>query len=264
MPNDSIKVTVQVEGQRKRLFTLRERSNGDLHISLHHAAHIRGMGEVISMEEPKILHQHYSVHRSVNSANDINLIKHTIKLSNGEEITTPIYTRAIKQTGRYASLYTSRSTSLRAESYNLRDKEGISLGSFDPTQATLFHMLVVSGRSKTDQLKDQFDLSVATWNFSYFNVTALWSFAILPAWDAGAKIHNMTVDGLDDEFDENMPMDGYEDEVLLAIYRSNISALRAEAIQLIGRECPDLIPDLERLRRLGFLKSCPPTRTAVD
>jgi hypothetical protein len=69
---EKVRFTVSVEGAPRNLFSILERKNGDLTIGFGFALHVGH-----EVENPKVLHQKYSVHVSPDSE-EFSTLTHTL------------------------------------------------------------------------------------------------------------------------------------------------------------------------------------------
>lgn len=181
----------------KRLFSVKELENGDLTVILMSADHYRDEGTWSNDDEleRKIVHQKYSVHRSLQSKTGINALVHRLKMDDGTEHSTSHYTKALKQTNRHAALYSARVQDLSPDKYTVQESERLSqeITSFNPTQATFHYMLFVCNLG-ADEITPTADIAVEYLSFTHFRLAVLWSFASVPSHHSALKCHFLTVD----------------------------------------------------------------------
>lgn len=249
------KVVVLVRQEFKRLFSITERKNGDLLISMHHATNYRPFGELGSETDPQIVHQHYSVHRSLASRDDLNIIKHTLKFADGSEITTPRYTRAIKQTGKLAVLFTRRASDLAAARYNCTKEKRDLLASYNPRVSTLYYQLNVCSSSYGVLVPDSDDIAYKVYAFEHFKVIVFWSFGIFPAHSSAGIAHQLTHPAMTDGIEGIDPLlDGHDMDWAILLFRGTRGGLHSEMIDLVRSEHPAIAEQAERMRNLHFVK----------
>lgn len=190
-----LRFCVRVNGVLKRLFSVKELKNGDLTIILKSADHYRDEGTWSIDNNRRIVHQKYSVHRSLQSETGINALVHRLKMDDGVEYSTSHYTRALKQTNRHAALYSARIQDLRPEKYTVDENEQFSreIASFDSSKATFHYMLFVCNL-ESDEIRSTADIAVRYFSFTHFRIAALWSFASVPSHYSALKCHFLTVD----------------------------------------------------------------------
>lgn len=204
----NIRVCVSTQNHISRLFSVIERENLDLIIKIGAADLYRKAelpkGVIVNQiptdsdlnnqdDDLKIINQKYSVHCSLQSEDRINAIVHRIKLSNNNEISTYHYTRALKQTNKYAPLYMARAPDLSIARYkvNPNERDYISISSFHTNKATLYYMVSVCN-FETELIFDGEDFNVKYINFKNFRLAIIWSYANLPSYSTGVKTHFQT------------------------------------------------------------------------
>jgi hypothetical protein len=138
--NREVNIGFSLENSERKIIGVKERENGDLVIVPNRAEHYREKNMSTSDDAPKILHQKYSVHRSLKSANDINTLTHILELSDGKKIETSHYTQAIKRFRRFAPIFAALSPSLTSENYILktRNEDNLIIGTHHPETSLFF------------------------------------------------------------------------------------------------------------------------------
>jgi len=189
-----MRVCVSVGKQISRLFSVKERENGDLVINMRSAEFYREAGNILSDEDPKITNQKYSVHCSKNSKEQINAIVHRIKFSNGKETSTSNYTKALKQTNKYAAIYAARAPDLSIEKYRVNpdERKHLLISSFESKMGTLYYMISVCNH-ESEMVAEGNDYLVKYIPFTHFKLAIIWSFSPIPSHSSGVKSHFMTI-----------------------------------------------------------------------
>ena len=195
--NKEINVGFSVGSTKRKIIEVKERDNGDLVIALNRACRYREANNIADTNSPLILHQKYSVHRSLKSTHDINTLTHIIELSDGRKIETSHYTQAIKKFKRFAPIFTAISPSLISERYSLDEEKGktLILGEHDPESSILFYMICVCERGTPENfnfLGETHLFSSKKISFSHFDVHIFWTFTLRIVDADGAKIHFTT------------------------------------------------------------------------
>lgn len=183
--------TFNLNGKTIKLLTISEKKSYDLTIIPKFAEFYR---EFDSLDAgPKIKEQHYSVHCSPRSAENLNVIKQTLKFVDGRIIESKHFTKALKQNDAFAPLYVCRSPDLSNERYTInKSKElNISLGDYNP-KTVLYYMVFVGNISNDFNIPKK-DFNSKTVLFSQFSFTILWSFGLLPSDVTGDKKHFFTL-----------------------------------------------------------------------
>lgn len=199
-----------------------------------------------------IKNQHYTVHNSPNSIDNINVLKHTLEFSNAEPKITRIFTRAFKQTNSLSPLYISRFQNILNERYKIKRNERdtyIDLGGYEPTKSTLFYMIIV-GNSQ-NLLDENFkDININTIHFQKYSVSILWSFGIFPSHHTGQKLHFLTMPEYDCQLKE-----GFSDRDIIEMYRSHRQHLKLSFLNFIQKDV-DLEEDqILFFKSIGFKKT---------
>lgn len=239
-----------VEGIPRRLLSLTELANGDLVVNLQAADNYRDFGNPETVDGSTIINQKYSVHRSLESKENINAIVHRINLEDGREETTSNYTKALKQTNRYAGLFIARAPNLSLYKYGIKPEERdyISLAEFEPSN-TLYYMVLVSGKTPAIINPDA-DYDTRYFEFTHFCIAVVWSFAFsgiapfIMSHSSGAKGHFMTLNPSDLTEEERKIVEpaaeGFSPDEAVEIFRKQRNLLRRESREIFDRENPSI------------------------
>jgi len=243
-----------------RLFSVMERRNGDLVISLNTAEFYRKIGSNLSGDDPKINNQKYSVHRSLKSPTNINAIVHTLNFDNGEEKRTSHYTKAIKQNNNFAPILLVRCPDLSATRYlTNNDRCIITLDDYHHSSSLYYNLVIGPLDFSFDEYCED-DINFRTINFTHFSLSILWSYDHLLPNHTGAKAHALTFP------DENSPQmlntiyqleNGLSAIEIIDQFRRIRGLLHFEFASLINNIHPDLNDILPDLVNLGFVKRKP-------
>jgi hypothetical protein len=199
-------VTIGYNGtSEKRLFSAKERKNGDLLIVPTKAENVTETDNDVqknaltsSVRYPS-KHQKYSVHRSVNSKDKINAVKHELILEDGRIKETLNYSKAIKHFGNLIPLFSRRTPNLLPDHYDLREKDRLStlrkIGNMDGKRSMLVSTIFVgSADMRASDVRTGKLCQKRLIRFEYFTVVFLYSFLTLPAHSSGELQHFATID----------------------------------------------------------------------
>lgn len=191
------RVCVEVDGQLSRLFSITERSNGDLVISLQSSDFYRDAGSTEHFQDHEIKTQKYSVHRSIKSPEQINVLKHQLTFADGTETTSTHYTKALKQTNKYAAICAVRTQDLSLPKYRVESEPiNLKLDAYQSATASFFYMIFVCNH-EAEPIKAHNSYSYKYLNFKYFRIAVLWGFINAPSHSSSLKTHILTVDPAD-------------------------------------------------------------------
>ena len=184
-----IRFTVDSKGAERNLFSILERSNGDLVLGFGFATSVG-----YSPENPKILHQKYSVHTSPKSA-EFSTITHTIWLDDGTKNVLHVLTDAIKAKTGFFPMFCRRCQILVDDRYLIpASDKATRIKLWSPTeldgQVTLVYGVFV-GPSDTP-FGPHPQLSVAEWAFTHFRIVVIYHYINLPAHPTGDTMHSLT------------------------------------------------------------------------
>ncbi|MGJ8661563.1 MAG: hypothetical protein ACSHXL_05970 [Bacteroidota bacterium] len=252
----------------RRLFSVSERNNGDLVVSLlpskfYKATELDGLkikrqkhsihqslestlGINASLHGLEIKRQKYSIHRSLTSESGINAIVHRIELEGAKNLDTGNYTKAMKSKGRYAALFSARAPDLSSERYTVQaeDRDHVVLDEYSAKKATLYYMLLVCSPDHKE-LKDFKDARVKYIPFEYFKLVVLWSYGNYPSHSTGLKVHFATIPLGDLEGKViNEAENGMNDSDVISNFRSMRAAQSEELKSIALRDHKKIAPEL--------------------
>jgi hypothetical protein len=188
------RVCVIVDNTPRKLFSIIERSNGDLTIPFKVAKDYIDYSDLKASDNSEYNTQKYSVHMSLKSPQNINVLKHTLELRDGREICTRHYTKALKQTNNYAVLFSRRAPDLSLDRYiTTSDGHNIFISEANAKESTLYYMIFVCNNN-TDIIWPVSDIGVRYLFFSHFRIVILWSFAFVLPFHKGEYSHFITFD----------------------------------------------------------------------
>jgi hypothetical protein len=139
-----------------------------------------------------IKQQKYSVHATLRSENNINIIKRFMRLSNNEKTDSIMKTRSLKQTNSYTPMFFEWCSHLIKPQYDVTSwrKDRIGLGSYNPDKAVLIYGVFV-GPEQRVWAPDCYDdiLSREIICNSSYRLIVIWSFLNLKSENAGIVNH---------------------------------------------------------------------------
>lgn len=145
----SLRFTIDVAGQPRTTFSASEKKDGTVIIRPKKDLMLRNAGQHPSNLRHRpivITSQKHTIHPSSDSKDGVNTIHSTTSVENQRPIEWRHLTKAIKNEGGFAFLYVRRCSDL-GQPHFVSDKPAahvISLGSYDPTQFTLYYAIVAS------------------------------------------------------------------------------------------------------------------------
>ncbi len=185
---------IRWKGRKKLLFSVEERNNGDLLIYFKHAKYLTSetKKELDRHKEDQfsIKTQKYSVHRSLKSRENGNLIKHTLGFFDKTEKTTALFTTGIKS-GIFSPLYIKLSVDLSGKAYNFVNtkKEDFTLIGKASGKISFIYGLFVCDIN-TQIIEPNFtDVTYEISYFKHFKILLLWSFISSPSIADGLIYH---------------------------------------------------------------------------
>jgi hypothetical protein len=176
------------------VFSVRERPNGDLLVTKSAPGYLRQAGSIDN--EALITSQKYSVHRSLQSAEGINALKHTLILADGRRpIVTRHYTNALKAHNQYALLYSARALNLadRRHIASVASEQLVDLGRYDPAYFNFYYTVAVGRRDRAFDMPRLAQANVAELVLSHFRIIVIWSFSSGMTTGRGAVHHYLTL-----------------------------------------------------------------------
>ncbi len=176
--------SINVDGLPRRLFTIQEKSSGDLTIILKNPIFL-GSPLIQTPETAKrITEYRWSLHISPNKG-DFSEFKFTIKAENAPEQNPRVFTRVIKQPGNYSPVFYFRSANLHCGHalFNPLKKypESISLGNLEPKGFQLILGVYAAHGDVNAVWTRKGGVRAAHASFSRMNISVLWNFWPVPA-----------------------------------------------------------------------------------
>jgi len=170
--------TVIVGEQPHELFSIRERTNGDLLITRRHGSHFE------SVEGPtRILGQRLSVHRSLLSASGGYTIKQTLLLAGDRQLDGAQF--RCPSLGRFAAvMFSATCPDLRNGKYLMkaRNKDRVtSIGERGVGNDTAFYHVIVSDYPISPEILGTTRMTVRTTIFKHFIITTMAGAFAVPA-----------------------------------------------------------------------------------
>ncbi|MDT3250951.1 hypothetical protein QZQ97_08355 [Serratia sp. root2] len=248
-------ITINIDGVARRIMRFELRKGDDVALLLKHASHFRDLGES-NPADCEIKQQRYSFHRSMESQEQINFIKHTFEKNNGEVINTHVVTPVIKDKSGFVQVYSHRVPNLTPERYDMKklSKGSVeeNLGEWDVKSSSLF-LSVYVGSASLDVPKINYSSNVRSFVISDFRFLIIWSYLLGPAHNSGTLQHRMTMQLDDDSIIGQEPGIGVEKAVKQA--NESFWLLANEFAAIIHKELD--VPyekSLEMFELTGFIK----------
>lgn len=184
---------VEVLGQPRRLFSLKENNDGTVMV-LFGSAEFMGDGHGQEHQDDRIKNQKYSIHPSPSSPQQINMIKYELILEKSGVVRERHATAAMKVHDRFAPVVFVLAPDLRPSRYLLRFPPAatINFGYYDPENFLCIYAIFVGPRDKDFPQAPQFDMQIKTAIFNHFKIVAMCSFVGLPASPIGARVRVRT------------------------------------------------------------------------
>lgn len=200
MPRETVRVAIDVMGMPRRVISITERRPDDLVISAH-ASNRSYLPEHEGNDAalPHIINHKVSIHPSHDSPTMINAITdETIEEKDGAQtvLRTSHYTRALKQTDRFAPLYSRYFPDLTAPEFSGKPNHAyVSLGSYDPTKRILMLTAVASNRARAFDPSFPIPDHLNAWDheFQQYRITLFWTFMRAASLATSAVAHHPTV-----------------------------------------------------------------------
>lgn len=196
-----LRVTIDVDGIPRTLFSAKERRNGELTVKVKHGEGARSLGTLGAVAEPhpeteRIRVVRYSVHMSENSTTGANQIKQTKEFVQGPNETIYHITEAIKRNTGYAPVLVRKCPALILGRYNASQKTEVqrSLGSYSPQQCTLLFAVAFASPNYASNCGNLGEIQFEEFSFSRVKIAVLWWFMRLPSNHTGFSRRSLTLD----------------------------------------------------------------------
>lgn len=177
---------VELDGQDREIFSVMQRSNDDLIISIKSAA--------LFEDGTEIIYQRYSVHVSPNSSPPSHLLKHSLLLADGREITST-QLRYKEPYDFRAPLYAHVTHSLEPEKYISKPRSRdttIRIYDGDIGKLTLFYAVSVTATGASFPAFADCELALQKIPFNSFDLYVVSGLFPVPAIHHGRLCHAMT------------------------------------------------------------------------
>ena len=187
---------VTVNGSHRAILSIGRPGSGDLILSIKSAEeyrdpHLSANASGSSRHGAKIVQQRYTVHQTLASDREINVLQQSLLLSTGEMLRPRQTTQSMKR-GSLAHVFSRRCPDLSAERYRTpKAEKNVSLGRFDPRHFTLVHSVFVGSDNALVAIVRPQDMNIVTRRFGRFTVLIIWSFLPLPAHTSGMLSHSV-------------------------------------------------------------------------
>lgn len=189
------RITVEIEGVARELFSVDERKGGDLMIYLKSA---RSIATSDDAEHEEVAEQRFSVHVSPKSRG--HTIKQTLRTA-GATTTTSAFVLPRNLSAKTPAgillpprpqfcwpIFMARPPRLDTGHYDSRPKNAdrqISLETFDPGRASIVYMVIASSTDVTELPSIRRRTSAAVLRFRAFNLHVLYGYSPVPSLPAG-------------------------------------------------------------------------------
>jgi hypothetical protein len=228
--------TIEIDDVPRVLFSVQQRSSGDLTIIIKHGVHMTSEdSHFVPDKGHTIIEQRISVHTSPRSP-DINALKTTVVLQDGRRLITNNYTRAIKRGNRFAPLYSERCRDLSNPRYIIKDRASpsFSLGRYSPPMSQLVYQIFVGSASNQFRTYCKHDINLIQHQIGAFKIVVIWSY-LLTASDSTGEVFAFKTETPEEIATMNDPglarfmtglADGYDEESCVELFRFVIRRLR--------------------------------------
>jgi hypothetical protein len=232
MPRNTTRFGVRVNGGFRTLFTIIEKSSGELIIPIRGAARFGPDWE----SGKNVLEQRYSIHPSPKSA-EFNVLKQTINLDGGERISTVALTDAVKAKRGFSILFARRCQTFAGsapEAINLK-QQTYALAEFDPTSFNLMHAVFVGSPESEFDATDE-NIVISSLTLRKFKIVLMASLYALPSHHTTEMLHALTLPpeaAKEQEAVRRFLMQGRSPEVCLEQYRNSVKLLARRFLNMI-------------------------------
>ena len=235
--------TINVGNIPRKLFTVQERTSGDLTIVIKQAMRGARPGTFVA-DGSVIVESHQSVHLSPRIPE--NVIKYTLRYADDTKRESFVFTKAIKQKNAIACLRIRRCENRITSIYDYKGDPAkiFSLGTYDPTSSQLIYMVGVSSSDRDFTLYGLPDFDHNSFIIGRFRVIVIWSFFMLPSNSSSTANFFRTFPA--DEMGDNHPakdsavhqaiLDGLADDEFIALFLNFRARLRDDFISYSTRD----------------------------
>jgi hypothetical protein len=258
------------------LLSIQERASGDLTLIMRQGKTMTAHSAFLR-KEAEIMESRCSLHVSPQSP-DINVLKYTYVLGNGQKRIARNYTKAIKISRRFAPLLFVRSDGLTQQRLIARPEgDNIMLASFDPEAFMMFYAVYVGppdkrftwygppmdpmGASETHHplvLYGAPGFCLKQICFAKFSLIFLWNFMAHPSLDISSNVHPETLDdagilSINDEYWKRLYIEkalGIEEPLAVALFHHMNALLREHLFTTMEIDHPHIAPQLISSMRL--------------
>ena len=262
MPLRRIRVAVPVDGICRALFSVVEKTSGELIIPLTSSPRYMVRGKPDWDSSPPILEQRVSIHPSPNSET-FTTIKRTVALADGKRVTAVALTDAVKRKTGFSNIFVRRSESLIGDGYAPLGKlkvgdRMLTLPEIDPKAVTLFSGLYL-GHPEVEFDVGEKDpmLHIVPMKFRSFQLVAMFSLQPIRSHYTSEFASNITFDPAtapphSKQLFEGL-MTGKAASDCLTLYQATVWEMTRRVLKLELREAtnPLAIKDIRKhLRRI--------------
>lgn len=191
----SVAITITVEGDEKKLFTLYLEKDGTVTIPMSTGEYFSN-NKAENTDSNKVLQSRYSIHPSPKSPTGVTTIKYKWRTAkeekkDNEEVN---YTQCVKAKQGYGHVYAKLCNNFAKPRYSLKEKEKydevINIGLFNVKEGSLGYGLFVSSLEETS-LSGNGYVNITTFVLGVFRITLAWGFVPLIPYTFARYAHGM-------------------------------------------------------------------------
>ena len=243
MPPRRTRIAVEVEGVPRALFSILEKSNGELIMPLTSAPRYGRHGGEWD-DAPNVLEQRISIHPSSNSST-YTTIKRTTNLSDNRSLTSVALTDAVKERTGFSGVFTRRVEDLSGDGYaplgrvRLGDRI-LWVPEFDRKRYTLFFAVYVGHPKMEFNINDRDAmLLIEPIAFKEFQIITMFWLEPMPSHYTSEIAYNVTHDPQtpsEPNITSSSFMSGSSPTDCVKLFRNSITALTARLLKIVGNE----------------------------
>lgn len=217
----TIAITMNVGGVKKDILGFKIKNNGDVIMLLRHAQAYRDAGAMAGIRKnPPIKQQRYTLHQSLQSKENINVIKQTLSVKGRPDKNTYLFTPVIKNKSGFVQIFSRRFPNLNIDKYDYRESQKIKeecLDDFDASKSMLF-LSVFVGAPEVEVPEDEYHANIHSIVIGGFRVLFVWCYMMLPSHTSGFLAHKITQKEPDGSIVGQVPGFGTSSAVAIALH----------------------------------------------
>lgn len=247
------KFILRSENRSYNILSVLETKNNELIILPRFAENYSEIEFGNTTKDEPIKNQHYTIHNSPNSKEGVNVIKHTLEFETSEPITTRIFTRALKHNNLLCPLFLARCQDFKKDKYsgNFENDIIVDLGEYNPTESTLYYMLIIGRECDSFNNYNLLDINFNTIHFKQYSLSILWSYGRAPSHITGNKSHFLTL------ADENIIQqfkEGFSKDEIIHLYRLHRQIQHHHFLEFLQKEYSELSTEIDFAKNINFSK----------